>query len=153
MPIKQQLVAHWPGGRAKALGVGEVRGSNPADSHIFYIQPHNQIMSDTWRPPIGPRVLTPFSSYMTRVTRGFDGHQPTKTCHVTTVRSYGLYGPATSDCTDWYSQHQIFFACLAWRTDHDIFFIRCPFDKVNIPPESGRRDGRNGTVFVAFRAL
>jgi hypothetical protein len=38
--------------------------------------------------------------------------QPTIACHVTTVRSYGLYSPATSDCTDWYSQHLIFFACL-----------------------------------------
>ena len=45
------------------------------------------------------------------------------------------------------------FACLAWRTDCDIFSIQTPFEKVNIPPESGRRDGRNGTVFVAFRAL
>jgi hypothetical protein len=106
----------------------------------FKYETNNQIMSDTWRPRVGPRVLTPFASYRTRVTLGFDGHQPTKICHVTTVRSYGLYGPATSDCTDWYSQHLIFFACLAWRTDRDIFSIRSPFDKVNIPPESGRRD-------------
>ena len=46
-----------------------------------------------------------------------------------------------------------FFTCLAWRTDRDIFSIRSPFDKVNILPESGRRDEHNGTVFVAFRAL
>jgi hypothetical protein len=50
------------------------------------------------------------------------------------------------------SQHQI-FACLARRTDLDNFSIRTPFAKINIPPESGERDGRNGTVFVAFRAL
>jgi hypothetical protein len=85
-------------------------------------------------------------------------HLSTNEClphHPPDTSSYGLYGPATSDrtdCTDRYSQHQI-FACLAWRTDRDIFFIRRPFDKVNIPPESGRRDGCNGTVFVAFRAL
>jgi hypothetical protein len=68
-----------------------------------------------------------------------------RTCHVS------LYGPAT-----WLyglpSQHQI-FACLTFRTERDIFSIRTPFDEVNIPPESGRRDGRNGTGFVAFRAL
>jgi hypothetical protein len=70
---------------------------------------------------------------------------PVRTCHVSTVRTatwqYGLP-----------SQHQI-FACLTFRTERDIFSIRTPFDEVNIPPESGRRDGRNGTGFVAFRAL
>jgi hypothetical protein len=140
----------------KTYAVGRSGGRTPRPP-IYILHNHiNQSMSDTWHPRIGPRVLTPFASYRTRVTPGFDNHQPTKTCHVTTVRSYGLYGPATSDCTDctdWYSQHLIFFACLAWRTDRDIFSIRSPFDKVNIPPESGRRDGRNGTVFVAFRAL
>jgi hypothetical protein len=46
-----------------------------------------------------------------------------------------------------------FFTCLTYRTECDIFSIWSPFDKVNIPPESGRRDGRNGTCFVAFQAL
>jgi hypothetical protein len=50
------------------------------------------------------------------------------------------------------SQHQN-FACLARRTDRDNFSIRTPFAKVNILPESGERDGHNGTIFVAFRAL
>jgi hypothetical protein len=83
------------------------------------------------------------------------------TCHTLELPRV-LYGHATyavrschvscTDCTDRYSQHQI-FACLARRTDRDNFSIRTPFEKVNIPPESGRRDGRNGTIFVAFRAL
>ena len=59
-------------------------------------------------------------------------------CH---VALYGLYS------------HPLFFACLPFRTEHDILLIRSPFDKVNIPPESGRRDGRNGIGFIAFRAL
>jgi hypothetical protein len=63
-------------------------------------------------------------------------------CTVSMTRGlYGLYS------------HPIFFACLTFRTERDIFSIRSPFDKVNIPPESGRRDGRNGIGFVAFRAL
>jgi hypothetical protein len=51
------------------------------------------------------------------------------------------------------AQSASFFACLTFRTERDIFSIRTPFDEVNIPPESGRRDGRNGIGFVAFRAL
>jgi hypothetical protein len=133
--------------------IGEVRGSNPADSHIFYTTTINQSTSDTWHPWIGPRVLISLATQMTRVTSRFVNHQPIKKFprhHCTVVRSchvrpYGLYGLVQSASN--------FFACLAWRTDRDIFSIRSPFDKVNIPPESGRRDGRNGTVFVAFRAL
>jgi hypothetical protein len=66
-----------------------------------------------------------------------------RTCHVscTDCHTYGLYGL--------HSQH-FFFACLTFRTECDIFSIRTPFDKVNIPPESGRRDGRNGVGFVGF---
>jgi hypothetical protein len=78
-------------------------------------------------------------------------------CHVSL---YGpvhvsLYGPATSASVQTVrtAQSAIFFACLTFRTERDIFSIRSPFDKVNIPPESGRRDGRNGIGFVAFRAL
>ena len=54
-----------------------------------------------------------------------------------TTCPYGLYGQVQS-------ASQI-FACLAWRTDRDISSIRTLFAKVNIPPESRRRDGRNGT--------
>jgi hypothetical protein len=63
-----------------------------------------------------------------------------------------LYGPATCSvrtCTDRYGQHQI-FACLARRTDRDISSIRTLFAKVNIPSESGRRDERNGTIFISI---
>jgi hypothetical protein len=84
------------------------------------------------------------------------------TCHLLELATCHLYGPATSayrhatvsvrtDCTDCTVNN--FFACLTYRTECDIFSIRSPFDKVNIPPESGRRDGRNGIGFVAFRAL
>jgi hypothetical protein len=62
-----------------------------------------------------------------------------------------LYGRATWTVRT--VQSSPFFACLPFRTERDIFSIRTPFDEVNIPPESGRRDGRNGTGFVAFRAL
>jgi hypothetical protein len=55
------------------------------------------------------------------------------------------------DCTDYTVIP--FFACFIFRTERDIFSIRTPFDEVNIPSESGRRDGCNGTGFVAFRAL
>jgi hypothetical protein len=58
-------------------------------------------------------------------------------------RPYGLYG----------LHSQQFFPCLTFQTECDIFSIRTPFDKVNIPPESGRQDGRNGIGFIAFRAL
>jgi hypothetical protein len=68
-----------------------------------------------------------------------------RTCHVScTDVPRGLYGL--------YS-HPPFFACLPFRTERDIFSIRTPFDEVNIPPKSGRRDGRNGTGFIAIRAL
>ena len=50
-------------------------------------------------------------------------------------------------------QSSHFFACLDFWIERDIFLIRISFDKVNIPPESGRRDGCNDTGFVAFWAL
>jgi hypothetical protein len=50
-------------------------------------------------------------------------------------------------------QSSPFFACLGFRTERDIFCIQILFDEVNIWPESGRRDGRNGVGFVRFRAL
>jgi hypothetical protein len=125
----------------KTYAVGRFGGRTPWLPIYILHNYINQSMSDTWHPQIGPRVLTPFASYRTLVTPRFDNHQPTKTCHITTLRSYfsvrschvRLYG-----LYDWYNQHLFFFACLAWRTDRDIFFIRSPFDKVNIPPESGR---------------
>jgi hypothetical protein len=139
---------------------GEVRGSNPTDSHIqFYITNINQPTGDTWRPCIGPRALIPFVVNKTRVSPQFASSQPITVCHVIIdTSSYGRYDPATSPYGLYglYGQVQSAsknFACLAWRTDRDNSSIRTPFAKVNILPESGRRDGRNGTVFVAFRAL
>jgi hypothetical protein len=68
---------------------------------------------------------------------------------------YGLYGLHSQHDT-WAVrtvQSSLFFTCLTFQTECDIFSIRSPFDKVNIPPESGRRDRCNGTGFVAFQAL
>ena len=139
------------------LGLWEVQGSNPVDSQNNFTYKHNvQRMSDTWRPWVGPRVLILFAQ---------NGHvstsnSPTSTKenvphHPPATSLYGWYGPATSPY-GLYGQVQStskIFACLAWRTDRDIFSIRTPFEKVNIPPESGRRDRHNGTIFVAFLAL
>jgi hypothetical protein len=120
-----------------------------------------------------PRVTL---SVVTRVTSDTSNCTPNRpnlpaTCHSlelphvictdlprVTVRNLPrqLYGPATSAHDTWTvrtAQSAIFFACLTFRTERDIFSIRSPFDKVNIPPESGRRDRRNGIGFVAFRAL
>jgi hypothetical protein len=111
--LSHMVWAHWSDGYTKALcnvgGLGvEPRGLQLS---FFYITNINQTMSDTWRPRIGPRVLTPFANKRTRVTSRFDSCQPMNAFHITFVRSYG---PATSDrmdctdCTDWYSQHQNF---------------------------------------------
>jgi hypothetical protein len=132
---------------------GRSGGRTPRTPIHFY-KPINQIMSDTWRPWIGPRVLIPFAQNG-HVSSPDSPHQPTNAAMSPPVRhrmDCTALPRHRTDCTDRYSQHQI-FACLAWRTDRDIFSIRTPFEKVNIPPESGRRDGRNGTIFVAFRAL
>jgi hypothetical protein len=121
-------------------------------------------MGATWQPLIGPRGTKLFdnechvsTTHSTTVNQSnchlprqqvcqLSCHVIVPSCHVTaTCESYGLYGQVQSA--------SFFFACLARRTDRDIFSIRTPFAKVNIPPESGKRDGRNGTIFVAFRAL
>ena len=81
-------------------------------------------------------------------------HQLDTCQHPTRQQSTNQHLPhQCTDCTDRYSQHLKIFACLPWRTDHDIFSIRTPFEKVNISSESGRRDRRNGTNFIAFQAL
>jgi hypothetical protein len=81
------------------------------------------------------------------------------TCHPLVILRH-LYGPATCCRTDLprvlyglYGQVQSAsqnFACLARQTECDIFSIRTPFDIKIIPPESGRRAGRNGVGFVGF---
>ena len=64
---------------------------------------------------------------------------------------YGLYGQrATCHCT---VIPPPFFPCLGSRTERDVFRIRSPLDEVDIWPESGRRDGRNGAGFVGCGAL
>jgi hypothetical protein len=60
----------WRNGRAKVvkdLYGGEVRGSNPADSHNILHKTNTQSTSDMWCPRIGPCVLISFSIYRTRV--------------------------------------------------------------------------------------
>jgi hypothetical protein len=114
---------------------------------------------DTCHLHIGPTVPPYDRIRLTRVTFWC--------CHVSSSKATTcrilkpprqLYVSATSavwtyhvDCTD--CTVIPFFACLTFQTERDIFFIRTPFDKVNIPPESGRRDRHNGIGFVAFRAL
>jgi hypothetical protein len=66
-------------------------------------KPNSQSMSDTWRPPVGPRVLILFVHKRTRVNTRFDDNRSMKMCHVTPTAtsscwyslatwSYGLYG-------------------------------------------------------------
>jgi hypothetical protein len=132
--------------------MGEVRGSNPTDSHKTFT--YNQPMRGTR----GSHGLGHMSSYHFPSTGHVSTHHsPTSTNenmphHPPTTSPYRWYGPATS-LHGLYGQVQSAsknFAYSAWQTDHDIFSIWTPFEKVNIPPESGRRDGRNGTIFVTF---
>jgi hypothetical protein len=104
---------------------------------------------DTCHLRIGPSVRQNVQICLPRVTTRGCHMSPVWTCHVSSVRTchvsvhtslYGLHS----------QQFFFFFACLTFRTECDIFSIRTPFDKVNIPPESGRRDRRNGTGFIAF---
>jgi hypothetical protein len=77
---------------------------------------------------------------MTHVNTVLANNRPMKMCHIIQLpchhdgtdpatSPYGLYGQVQSASKN--------FACLPWRTDRDIFSIRTPFEKVNIPPESG----------------
>jgi hypothetical protein len=91
-----------------------------------------------------------WSNYTCRMLHHFP-HVITRNCHV----NYMILRPIQSACHvalyGLYSHP--FFACLGFRTKCDIFRIRIPFDEVNIWSKSGRRDRRNGTGFVRFRAL
>jgi hypothetical protein len=143
------------GGLRKLMKCGRSGGRTPRPPLVLHNH-INQSTSDTWCQWIGPLVLTSLAtndmchpSIRQPSTNESVPHHPPDTS------SYGWYGSSTSPY-GLYGQVQSaskIFACLAWQTDRDIFSIRTPFEKVNIPPESGRRDGRNGTVFVAFRAL
>jgi hypothetical protein len=99
---------------------------------------------DTCHLGIGPAVRPNAQICLTRVA-SWSCHMspvPRQTCHVS-IRT--CHVSVRTDCTDCTVNN--FFACLTYRTECDIFSIRSPFDKVNIPPESGRRDRRNGTRF------
>jgi hypothetical protein len=117
-----------------------------------------QQMGATWQPLIGPRGTMPFARSLPRVAFRFARCQPIKYCHITRCQ-VSMYGRSVSTVRPCHvavrpaQSASFFFACLARRTDLDNFSIRTPFAKINIPPESGERDGRNGTIFVAFRAL
>jgi hypothetical protein len=75
--------------------------------------------------------------------------------HISLYGPYGLYSQhATCHCTNCTDCTVIpFFTCLPFWTERDILHIRSPFDEVNIPSESGRRDRCNGASFIAFQAL
>jgi hypothetical protein len=122
------------------------------------------VSGDTCHLDIGPTACQKCQISMTRVA-SWRRHM---SCTESATSLYRIYHitvrnlprhcteSATCHCTDvprvLPSQHQI-FACLTFRTERDIFSIRTPFDIKIIPPESGRRDERNGTGFIAFRAL
>jgi hypothetical protein len=115
----------WSAGRrlvAKALSVGEVRGSNPVDSQCNFIYEKNdQRMSDTWRPRVGPRFLILFAN------NGHVSapHSPLSTqSHVTSNTSSDCTALPRhrTDCTDRYSQHQTFF-CLFGLTNRSRYLL------------------------------
>jgi hypothetical protein len=141
--------AHWSDDYIKVYMWGEVPGSNLADSHYILYSNINQTNGGHVAPMDWATCLLIICHQPDTCQLPIHPKQPINIFHVTTVRPYG---PATSPY-GLYGQVQSAsknFACLAWRTDRDIFSIRTPFEKVNIPPESGRRDGCNGTVFVTF---
>jgi hypothetical protein len=101
---------------------------------------------DTCHLGIGPTVHPKVKIYLPHVTTQGYHMSPVRTCHMSSVQT--CHVSVRMD----YTVNNL-FACLTFRTECDIFSIWTPFDKVNIPPESRRQDGRNGTGFVAFRAL
>ena len=131
----------------------------PRGLHITFKQPNSQNRGATWQPLIGPRGTLPFAKKMPRVATLFGHQQQIRICHITCQCHDSMYGCLRHHCTVLPRGSTacpvsiIFFTCFARRTDLDNFSIRTPFAKVNIPPESGERDRRNGTVFVAFRAI
>jgi hypothetical protein len=118
---------------------------SPADVTHATCHPYS---GDTCHLGIGPAVRPYAQNCLTRVVSWRCHVYPVRTCHVSV---WTCHVSVRTDCMDCTVNN--FFACLTYRTERDIFSIRSPFDKVNIPPESGRRDGHNGTGFVAFQAL
>jgi hypothetical protein len=124
-------------------------------------------MGATWQPFIGPRGTFPLPKICHVSPNYSSSCQPITMCHVIKLPSHlprvprhhsrsphvSTVRPCHVSSTACPVSIKFFFTCLARRTDRDNFSIRTPFAKINIPPESGERDGRNGTIFVAFRAL
>ena len=140
--VSRVVLSLYGGGRSRV----QTRGLPT----MFCIPIMNQTNGDTWHPCIGPRVSSLFACKWTRVNFPLVNNQPIKERHFImmvwpSTWPYGLYGQVQSAPQ--------FFTCLTWRSNRDISSIRTPFAKINIPPESGKRDGRNGIVFVSIRAL
>jgi hypothetical protein len=114
---------------------------------------------DTCHLRIGPIGCAYVQNCLTRVASWCFHVSPSgiAMCHLLELphHLYGLYSLHShhNTWTVWTVHSSPFFTCLAFQTEHDIFSIRSPFDKVNIPPELGRRDRRNGIGFVAFQEL
>jgi hypothetical protein len=103
---------------------------------------------DTCHPCIGPSVC---QIIMPRVT-SWTYHVLPSGVAMSAVWPYNLYSHHAT-WTVRTVQSSPFFAYFPFQTERNIFLIRNPFDEINIPPKSGRRDRRNGASFVAFRAL
>jgi hypothetical protein len=112
---------------------GGTRGA-PALGHVssFHSLPIRHVSTSNWSTTVQPKCATSPIRHVSKMVRP-------------STWPYGLYGQVQS-------ASQI-FTCLTWRSNRDISSIRTPFAKINIPPESGKRDGRNGTVFISIRAL
>jgi hypothetical protein len=151
--FKEHRRESWLAECYEVVGVGGGPGVEPHSPQYILYKKHLANKRGTR----GAHGLGHVSSHYSPTIGHVSSTDSPETNQTTTAMSspYGLYDPATSPY-GLYGQVQSAlknFACLAWRTDRDISSIRTPFAKVNIPLESGRRDGHNGTVFVAFRAL
>jgi hypothetical protein len=150
------MVASWLLEFVETLRGGEVRGSSPAASNILYIELLSQPMSDTWCPWIGPRVLLLLAtqghvstSNLPTIDQSASAMSPCTVCMALPRQTVRTIRPCHITVQTGIVSIKL-FPCLAWQTDHDIFSIRTLFEKVNIPLELGRRDRRNGTIFITF---
>jgi hypothetical protein len=115
---------------------GRSRGQTPRTPNTFYTNTTNPMTIDT----------------VTRVNTSLVNHHQMKICHIIKMPHQqdgtALHVAVRTVRTGTVSTQ--IFTCLTWRSNRDISSIRTPFAKINIPPESGKRDGRNGTVFVSI---
>jgi hypothetical protein len=84
---KEHWQEYWLADMCQGFTMGEVRGSNPTDSHKLLYNHMNKNEGDTWRPPIGPRVSLLFDSNRTRVNLQLDNNQPIQICHIISATS------------------------------------------------------------------